>query len=301
MKDLICRRCGDIFINKSAFLEHLQSDKLCRVLLENITIKEVYETYFDDYKTMFLEPLIQKQTIRAKKMREAKKEKKLVSQKTKKTIVHQPKKKFKCTYCNKLYAHRSSLSKHKNNSCKVFKEKKKREKEDYQAMKERIKKEVLRELYKSEYYSESTSKKSNTKKNTKSTQPDRNRYYSNNIDPQRPWKNYKFKYFPMNDKSADNDIKKDSASEDQSSKLYKIINRKFLTCQPILALKYKENITIPTNMPIKLFTNSKQGLYEKLHDISGQTKNPLADLPKSSKFNRCSDINIIKSNIELIQ
>ena len=105
-----CLRCGYSNINKSIFIRHLKRKFICKPILDNISIDNIFEYYFGDKK------------ITLNKM----------NPKESKRIQNESKNKNICTFCNKKYSTNSNLNKH------LKKCKKKQDHQDYNDLKELV-------------------------------------------------------------------------------------------------------------------------------------------------------------------
>ena len=137
MVKYICKRCNFKTINKTKFLKHLNRKYICEAISSDVSIKEIYDFYFQDNVVLQCSNNVVKCSNNVVLCSTN------VVQNIKKTDTI-----YTCKYCRKKFKYHSSRYNHEKKYCKKKREieEKKEKEKDKKAIKEELKKELLEEM-----------------------------------------------------------------------------------------------------------------------------------------------------------
>jgi hypothetical protein len=114
-----CLRCGYIHKVKSTFINHLNRKFICKAIIKDISVKDIYNNYFKiDNNTNN----IQRQPMSAdvsQNVSQNVSQCQPMSAKTSANVSQQIQNEYVCKYCNRSFSRRQSKWKHETNRCKV--------------------------------------------------------------------------------------------------------------------------------------------------------------------------------------
>jgi hypothetical protein len=108
-----CNRCGFISIRRGRFIKHLNRKFICKPLIEDISIKEIYNIYFkkDNNTNNSLCKPASANVSQHVSQRQPKR------QPTSANVSQQTQNEYFCRYCNRSFSRRQSKWKHETNRC----------------------------------------------------------------------------------------------------------------------------------------------------------------------------------------